>query len=454
MEKLPKRFLRRMESLMGDEFLAFLASYAKRRHYGLRVNTLKLTPEELSNLTPFGLTPISWVKSGFYYQEDQQPGKHYHHSAGLYYIQEPSAMFPTVALGTKPGERVLDLCAAPGGKTTQIAGDLKGQGVIVANDIHHKRTQVLAMNIERMGVKNAFITNETPRHLAKYFPKFFDRILVDAPCSGEGMFRKMPESIAHWSVDSISNCQLLQAEILDQAAIMLRPGGTLVYSTCTFAPEENEGSIQRFLDKHDQFELLDIPKFPGFQPGRSDWLCPGGVDLKKTQRLWPHYLSGEGHYIAKMRKTGERLPINSPKDQPESPHDLSRFKDFCQENLMVSISGNFVNFGSHLYLTPREIPQFSGLKVLRPGWYLGEFKKNRFEPAHGLAMSLQTRDFSRTISLKDISEIAAYLRGQTLHKVGENGWTVIEVDGFPLGWGKMVNGVLKNHYPRSMRWLF
>lgn len=454
MEKLPAAFLERMKKLLGDEFSLFRESLAKKRHYGLRANTLKLAPQELKQLTPFHLTPIPWVKSGFFYHEDDQPGKHYYHNAGLYYIQEPSAMFPAVALEAKPGERVLDLCAAPGGKTTQIAGDLQGKGVIVANDISLKRARVLAMNIERMGVKNAFITNETPQRLANFFPAFFDRILVDAPCSGEGMFRKMPESTAHWSLDSITDCRLMQADILEHAATMLKPGGVLVYSTCTFAPEENEGSIQHFLDKHQEFAVLRIPPLTGFQPGRPDWLEQGDANLEKTLRLWPHYLAGEGHYIAKLRKIDGVLPDSLPEEDGLLANNLPTFTDFCTENLVTSCQGKFTTFGPHLYLTPPEIPRFSGLKVLRPGWYLGELKKNRFQPAHGFAMGLNPRDFCRTISLSDVDLISGYLRGQTLQISGENGWTLLEVAGFPLGWGKMVNGILKNHYPRSMRWLF
>ncbi|AZR72771.1 hypothetical protein BBF96_04805 [Anoxybacter fermentans] len=454
MTGLPKNFLQRMQELLGDEYPAFLDTFNRKRSYGLRVNTLKLTPEELKRKVPFHLTPIPWANEGFYYKEEDEPGKHYYHSAGLYYIQEPSAMAPVALLGVKPGEKILDLCAAPGGKTTQIGAALKGKGLVVANDINLKRAQVLAMNLERMGVTNAFVTYESPERLLEYFPAYFDRILVDAPCSGEGMFRKMPEAIDHWKPEYILNCAEIQREILDHAAKMLKPGGVMIYSTCTFAPEENEGTIQEFLKKHPEFELIELPHIEGFQPGRPEWVIDGHPDLKKTVRLWPHYLKGEGHFVALLRKMdGNEKKINPYKSQINSG-EIKEFYVFCKQNLHTTPEGHFTLFGNHLYLTPPEVPSFAGLKVLRPGWYLGQLKKNRFEPAHALATGLKANDAKRTLPLYDESEIHAYLRGETLQRQGDKGWTLVTVDGFPLGWGKMVNGILKNHFPRSMRWFF
>ncbi len=454
MTRLPDEFLQRMQQLLGDEYQIFLDTFNVQRYYGLRVNTLKLTPEELQKKVPFHLKPIPWVKEGFYYEELDDPGKHHYHNAGLYYIQEPSAMAPGSLLGTQPGERILDLCAAPGGKTTQIAAALQGQGVVVANDISLKRAQVLAMNVERMGITNAFITNETPERLAQYFPGYFDRILVDAPCSGEGMFRKMPEATNHWSLESIAACSLMQQEILDQAVVMLKPGGVLVYSTCTFAPEEDEGSVQNFLNMHPDLELMDMPMIDGFQPGRPEWVNNANSNLVKTIRLWPQYLKGEGHYVAKIRKKDGSINQIYPYQSSVKRNDLEDYYAFCQQNLQRVPKGEFTLFGSHLYLTPSEIPDFSRLKVVRPGWYLGEFKKNRFEPAHSLALGLKVDQVLQVVSHLNTDEIASYLRGETLQIEGGKGWVLISVDGFPLGWGKRVNNILKNHYPRSMRWLF
>lgn len=454
MNRLPEEFLQRMQALLQDEYLTFLETFHQKRFYGLRVNTLKITPEELQARVPFHLRPIPWVKEGFYYEENDDPGKHAYHSAGLYYIQEPSAMAPGAFLEAEPGDKVLDLCAAPGGKATQIGASLRGAGVVVANDINLKRAQVLAMNIERMGVTNAFVTQEDPRRLAEYFPGYFDKILVDAPCSGEGMFRKMPEAVEHWSGDYVQTCAGMQREILDYAAQMLKPGGMMIYSTCTFAPEENEGSIERFLKRHPEFRLVDLPANAGLASGRPEWIEDGRSELTKTVRLWPHHLEGEGHFVARLQKVDGAQSEVHPYYSIVKEKQLESYITFCQENLHTMPRGEFTLFGPHLYLTPSVLPDFSGLKVVRPGWYLGEMKKDRFEPAHGLALGLQAVDATRTLSLQNAAEISSYLRGETLQREGEKGWTLVTVDGFPLGWGKMVNGILKNHYPRSMRWFF
>lgn len=457
MSRLPEEFLKRMQTLLGDEYPAFLDTFSLKRYYGLRVNTLKITPEELQGQVPFHLTPIPWVKEGFYYAENDDPGKHHYHSAGLYYIQEPSAMSPGAFLGAKPGDKVLDLCAAPGGKATQIGAALQGQGLVVANDISAKRAQVLAMNIERMGVTNSFVTEDNPKQLQKYFAGYFDKILVDAPCSGEGMFRKMPEAQDHWSPEYVGTCAGMQREILDQAATMLKPGGVMIYSTCTFAPEENEGSIQTFLHNHPEFELLELPKFGGLAPGQPNWIEAGVLDLEKTTRLWPHHLEGEGHFVARLLKTassGDAERVHEIYQSPVKRKQIEAYYDFCATTLNVTPEGQFTLFGNHLYLTPDGVPNFSGLKVTRPGWYLGELKKERFEPAHGLALGLKAMDVKRSVALEEPQTIAAYLRGETIHAEGEKGWTLVTVGGYPLGWGKLVNGILKNHYPRSMRWFF
>lgn len=454
MNRLPDEFLGRMQKLLGDEYPAFLDTFELERYYGLRVNTIKISPEEFQAKVPFDLKPIPWVEEGFYYSEEDEPGKHQFHSAGLYYIQEPSAMAPGALLGVQPGEKILDLCAAPGGKATQIGARLQGKGVVIANDLNHKRAQVLAMNIERMGLTNAFVTQESPDRLAEYFPGYFDRILVDAPCSGEGMFRKMPEATDHWSMEYIPTCASMQKDILDQAAVMLKPGGTLIYSTCTFAPEENEGTIQSFLQRHPDFKIKEIPHRSGFQFGHPEWISEGSSELKKTIRLWPHHLKGEGHYVALLEKTDGIESSYQPYQSTISKKELIDYYEFCQDSLNIVPEGQFTRFGNHLYLTPAELPSFAGLKVVRPGWYLGELKKKRFEPAHGLATGMRAEDVKRRVDLTEKNEIASYLRGETLHKQGEKGWTLVTVDGFPLGWGKMVNGILKNHYPRSMRWFF
>ena len=289
-----------MKKLLVAEFDAFAASYDRPRNVGLRRNPQK--GAQLA-LPEFGLTPVPWCADGFYYDAAARPGLSPLHEAGCYYLQEPSAMAPAELLDVQPGMHVLDLCAAPGGKSTQLAAKLAGCGLLVCNEIHPKRAQILAQNIERMGIANALVLNEHPKNLSPRFDGYFDRVLVDAPCSGEGMFRKEEAAVADWSEETVAMCAARQIEILRTAASLLRPGGRLVYSTCTFAPQENEGTISAFLQEHPDFSVIPIGS-PYFSPGRPDWIADPAAGLEGTARLWPHHLRGEGHFAAVLQKSG------------------------------------------------------------------------------------------------------------------------------------------------------
>ena len=268
---LPKEFQNRMKQMLGEEYEAFLEGYDKPRFHALRRNPLKIEKEDFLKKIPYYLKPVPWTEHGYYYENEDQPGKHPFHEAGIYYIQEPSAMSVVEYLEVKPGEQVLDLCAAPGGKTTQIAGFMNGQGLLVCNEIHPQRAKILSENIERLGVKNALVMNETPQRLSAVFPRFFDKILVDAPCSGEGMFRKNEEALLEWSPKNVQMCADRQDEILEEVAKMLRPGGRICYSTCTFAPAENEDCMARFLQKHPEFHLVDVEKKGNMSSGNPEY---------------------------------------------------------------------------------------------------------------------------------------------------------------------------------------
>jgi len=461
--QLPPSFEERMQRLLADSYEDFKAAYIKPAFQGLRVNPLKITKEDFLRKNPFTLQPIPWCENGFYYGDEDRPGKHPYHACGLYYLQEPSAMAVAAALDVQPGDTVLDLCAAPGGKSTQIAGMLKGEGLLIANEIHSTRAKALSENIERLGITNAIVTNETPEKLAARLPLFFDHILVDAPCSGEGMFRKLPEAIEDWSEAKVLECFSMQKDILDAAAAMLKPGGTLVYSTCTFAPLENEGTVSQFLDKHPEFELLLVPHAEYFAPGRADWV-DASRDLSVTSRLWPHLLDGEGHYIAKFRKKedadAESAEGKSKKSKSAIPKEAMKIweafaKEVCP-GVFASLdnSAAFTLFGENLYYTPAPQLSLDGLKVVRAGWHLGVLKKNRFEPAHALALALRDDHVKRTADFSaDSSELLRYLRGESISVAAENGWTLVTVDGYSLGWGKLVDNQLKNHYPKGLRWM-
>ena len=439
----PDGFENRMKNLLGDDYAAFAASYDKPRNVGLRLNPLKTdTPPALPE---FGLRPVPWCKTGFYYDPQTRPGLSAYHDAGLYYLQEPSAMAPAELLGALPGEKILDLCAAPGGKTTQIAGKLAGKGLLVCNEIHPKRAQILAQNVERMGIANALVLNETPQRLETFFPDYFDRILVDAPCSGEGMFRKEEAAVTDWSPETVAMCARRQGEILCSAAKMLRPGGRLVYSTCTFSPEENEGTISDFLKTHPDFSV-ECVSAPWFSPGRPDWLKDPAPGLEHTFRLFPHLLAGEGHFAAVLHKAGDTPGAVQTEPAAKLPREAAGFA--AQTGCAIP-EGKAVLFGTTVWLAPNELPALRGLKVLRAGLELGECKKGRFEPAHAWALWLRTAGSVHDLA-QDDPDVRKFLAGETISG-SETGWTLVRVDGLSLGWAKGSNGQLKNHYPKGLR---
>jgi NOL1/NOP2/sun family putative RNA methylase len=452
--ELPQDFLVKMKELLQDEYEAFLQSYEENKAQGLRVNTLKVSIEEFLKISPFTLEKVPWVKEGFYYGAEDRPGKHPYHEAGLYYIQEPSAMAAGELLDPQPGEKILDLCAAPGGKTTHIAARMNQQGLLLTNEIHPARAKILSQNIERMGVRNAVVTNETPARLAERFPGYFDRILVDAPCSGEGMFRKDPEACAEWSLENVALCAGRQLDILKHAGVMLRPGGRLVYSTCTFSPEENEGTISRFLQEGSGFEVEEIHVYEGFDKGRMDWIPEPAANIEKTIRIWPHHVQGEGHYIAVLRKIAGEEPSKRRYAKTVTDQKLLKsYFQFAEEALDATPKGDYLLFGEQLYLLPKDMLSLENLKVVRPGWHLGTIKKNRFEPSHALALSLQGDQVKNKWSLcRDSREMISYLKGESLEADGPKGWYLVEVDGFSIGWGKLSDHILKNHYPKGLRW--
>lgn len=493
---LPQSFLDRMEHMLGDEYKVFLDTFEQERYQALRLNALKPG----ANAAFAHLSKVPWAENCFYYEASDQPGKHPYHEAGVYYIQEPSAMAPAELLDVRPGERILDLCAAPGGKSTQIAAKLNGEGFLLCNEINSARAKILSENVERMGIINAYVTNETSAHLAEIFPEYFDKVLVDAPCSGEGMFRKNEAACEEWSPENVVLCAKRQDEILDCAARMLKPGGRLVYSTCTFAPAENEGSVSRFLDRWPEFNLIPIEKevFGGegcdgsafYLQDSEQWAATGmkiGTQQEKsgrannimrtaenldgreyyleyTLRLWPHKVRGEGHFAAVLEKSGE-LPEGYKNNSLNgfatdvSDKELGEYQRFCAETFvkgelpfMRHQETVHIKFGDNIYLASARMPSVKGLKVLRPGLHVGTLKKNRFEPSHALALALSPEDVKYVLNLDSKENtVMAYLNGQTFPAEGEKGWYLICVDGFSIGWGKLAGGIMKNHYPRGLR---
>ena len=442
---LPLEYMEKMKALLGDEYDEYIASFDAGRFYGLRANTLKISAEELQEKDVFTLKNVPWCESGFYYEGEERPAKHPYYHAGLYYLQEPSAMSPAATLPIEEGDVVLDLCAAPGGKTTQLAARLNGTGLLVANDISAGRAKTLLKNVELMGIRNAIVMSETPDKIANRLPEFFDKILVDAPCSGEGMFRKEPDMVKSWDAKMLEFCQTEQAKILEACAPMLKEGGMLLYSTCTFSPEENEKSIGDFLENHPEFELVEIPKENGFVKG----LDP----FEACARLYPHKLQGEGHFLALLRKKETEGAKPVPAEDSKWTKQMDAFADFAKDVLKEMPKGIYKIYGDGLYLLPEGTPKLDKLRVLRTGWMLGTLKKDRFEPSQAFAMGLKKEEVKNVVDfpLED-DRVIRYLKGETVEGEGKDGWTLVCVDGFPLGWAKMQKGRLKNKYAVSWKW--
>ena len=475
---LPIEFEKKMKAFLGDEWDDFLYSYDNNRFQALRFNTLKVQSQEerMRILKVLGISSdkrVSWANEAYYFDENVRPGKHPYHEMGLYYIQEPSAMSAAALLAPKPGMRVLDLCAAPGGKSTQLATYLGDSGLLVSNEINTQRSRILSQNIERMGIKNAIVTNEDSFVLASHFPGFFNAIQVDAPCSGEGMFRKLPEAIEQWSMENVAICAARQKEILDNAAVMLKPGGVIVYSTCTFSKEENEDVIEYFLERHPDFTLEEM------------------------ERFWPHKVDGEGHFVAKLvrrgsvnelgadydvcedscnkvedtglkadRKTKKNKNSKNRKNETKpalTKENMKLLTEFLDETISEDMAAwiknsRLVMFGEQLYRLPDMEVDIKGLKVQRAGLHIGEFKKQRFEPSHSLALALKLSEAKNVVKLTwDDPQTTGFFNGQSVMLSDEQtaeckkGWALVCVDGYTAGWGKVNGTQVKNHYPKGLR---
>ena len=462
---LPEGFEEKIKNLIQGQWEQFRYCYENNRYQSLRLNPLKLDKSDYEHiLTTVGASGemVPWEENGRYYDEKSHPGKHPYHEMGLYYIQEPSAMSAASLLSVEPGMRVLDLCAAPGGKSTQLASYLGQQGLLVSNEINNSRCRILSSNIERLGVRNAVVTNEDSFKLAEKFQSFFHAILVDAPCSGEGMFRKNPEAVNEWSPNQVLVCAKRQSEILENAAQMLMPGGSLVYSTCTFSREENEDVIIQFLSAHSDF-ILEEKDAPWFETSL--------LNEDGAYRLWPHKLKGEGHFVAVLRKAGsinlsEEDSLVSRKKKSKTfltKEKLKYFQEFLEQTMSDEVANwiepeRLVEFGEQLYLLPKGCPDLSGIHVVRAGLHLGEFKKNRFEPSHALAITLSIDDVKNYIDLTIEDDRAySYFMGESIFVnnedklQGKKGWCMVCIDGYSAGWGKIAGGTIKNHYPKGLR---
>ena len=428
------------------------------RKYGLRVNTAKISVEDFWKISPFELTPIPYVDNGFYYDPEVAPAKHPYYFAGLYYLQDPSAMTPASRLPVEEGDVVLDLCAAPGGKATELAAKLHGTGLLIANDISSKRAKALLKNIELFGVENSFIVTEYPQKLQEYFTGFFDKILIDAPCSGEGMFRKA--MVKAWEQNGPEFYAKLQEEILRQALPMLKPGGYLLYSTCTFSPLEDEGTVDKILSMDDSMEIVPMQGYVGFSKGNPAWVDSSRSEIEDCIRIFPHKLDGEGHFLALFHKKETAEGAVQSYDQRRSGlkgEEKRLFQEFAAGLAREFEPDRMESKQGMVYYMPKQLPDMKGLRFLRSGLFLGEMKKNRFEPSQSLAMALKKSEYKNCLDLSSKDErVIRYLKGETLTLTQEeagkdNGWVLVCVDGYPLGWGKKNKSSLKNKYHSGWR---
>ena len=473
--ELPITFEEKMKDMLGADYDTYLASFDEEAYQGLRVNTAKISVEDFLKISPYDLKPVPWCPNGFYYEKKEKPAKHPYYYAGLYYIQEPSAMTTASLLPIEEGDTVLDLCAAPGGKSTELAAELNGTGLLVTNDISNSRAKALLKNIEVFGVGNSLVTSEPPNELAKRFPAFFDKILIDAPCSGEGMFRKQNNMVKAWEQNGVDLFVGLQRSILKEAVTMLKPGGTLIYSTCTFSKEENEQSIEYLLSLDASLRLVELPLIDGFDKGHPEWGLTGNEELSKCRRLWPHRIKGEGHFVAMVQKDLFSTDIdNEAKTESRSALETSPVKkyEFSGEKLSKEAE-EFIRSIQYpfelsrmdvqkerVFYIPEKMPYVRGLRILRCGLYMGDMKKNRFEPSQSLAMFLKKSDYTNVFDLdvKD-ARVIKYLKGETISIADsdqtncKDGICMICVDGYPLGFGKLSKGTIKNKYLPGWRWM-
>lgn len=462
---LPKSYVDAMKELLEGDYDAYIKSLDEKPYVGIRTNLLKLEPEKLKETLDRDFKEIPWVKEGFYFEEEKgvlttpslsniekikSISKNPYYFAGLYYIQEPSAMTPAMVAGIKPGDKVLDLCAAPGGKSTQVASYLQGEGLLVSNDFSASRVKALQKNIEVSGIDNVLITNEDPKNLSKVYIEYFDKIIVDAPCSGEGMFRRDSAVFRAYLGRGPEFFTGLQVSILNEAAKMLKPGGTLVYSTCTYSKVEDEGSLSEFLENHPDFKIDKINPDFGFEESK---ILPG------TIRLFPHKIKGEGHFVARLKKDERALEIQTSKikdkkkrKSPKLPEELLEFlrkikRDWDYERIFIN--------KDYAYYLPKDALIDKSLHYIRTGLLLGEIKKNRFEPFQALAMNIKFDEWENPLNLSATDErVIKYLKGETIEADDEYmGIRLVCVDGFSLGFVKQNKRNCKNKYYQGWRWM-
>ena len=449
MKDLPLAYKNRMTELLGEEFADYEKALSETPVKGFRVNTDKISLEDFEKINIFGSEKIPYVKNG-YYLDYEKAGNHPYHHAGMIYIQEPGAMAPAECVEIEPDWKILDMCAAPGGKSSQLKNKLSTNGVLVSNEIVSSRCKILTGNFERLGLRNAITTCMDTGKLARLYPDNFDLIMVDAPCSGEGMFRKEEVAIDEWSEENVKMCAKRQAEILDNAAVCLKDGGYIVYATCTFSLEENEMTVDAFLERHEDFELVRVTK--AVEDATADGISFDGCkteNIHYTRRFYPHKAKGEGQFMAVLHNKYDSSPSYPAVKVSQEKIDKTVF-DFLGGVLTDYDKDNVLMYnGNPVYFTP-DFPVKKGT-AFACGVTIGEIRKNYIQPHHQFFMAMGDK-FQRKIELSpDSDEMKKYLHGEEIEVDCDNGWAVITTNGCSVGGVKVVSGRAKNHYPKGLR---
>ena len=445
---LPERFKERMADMLKEEYSEFEQALEEPNVRAIRVNTTKVAVDDFLSKTLLKLSPIDYASDGFIPENADGIGKTAEHHAGMFYVQDPGAMATVKSLEIKEGWRVLDACSAPGGKASQLASAIGDSGVLLANEYVPKRAKIIVSNFERLGIKNAVVTSLDTRKIGEMYRGYFDLVLCDAPCSGEGMFRKYDEAITEWSEDNVRLCAERQREILNNLAGTVKAGGYLLYSTCTYSREENEDTVADFIKNHPEFSLCEVEK--EMKAATADGL----EGMTEARRFYPHLAKGEGQFIALMKKDGNLgiLPTILYKENVKLPtkDELAVVTKFLKENLSATPSGRIIKWGEQLALITHDLP-IPPYSVFMPGIMLGEVKKGNFFPHHQLFSALGDLFLRKENLTKDDQRVQKYLRGEEIDTDLPGGWCAVLYEGVPLGGGKISGGKIKNHYPKGLR---
>ena len=445
---LPEKFQERMKIMLGDEYRAFETALSEPNVRAIRINRTKIEVEDFLERTNLRLSPIDYAFDGFIPDNVEGIGRTAEHHAGMFYVQDPGAMATVKALDIEPGWRVLDACSAPGGKASQLASAIGDEGLLLANEYVPKRAKIIVSNFERLGIKNALVTSLDTAKLKEMFSSYFNLVLCDAPCSGEGMFRKYDEALEEWSEDNVKLCAARQKEILDNLSSLVCDGGYLLYSTCTYSKEENEDTVAGFLKCHPEFSLCSVNE--KIKAATAD-----GLDgMVEARRFYPHIAKGEGQFIALMKKdeNSGNLPTILYKEFTTEPskQEIAVVKKFISDNVDGEILGRFIYWDGHIALIPHSLP--IPLKAFMPGVMLGEVRKGNFFPHHQFFSAYGDKFKRREMLTKDDPRTEKYLRGEEIDSTStENGWCAVMYEGVSLGGGKASGGKIKNHYPKGLR---